>query len=251
MATFLDSFSPYDAIADFYRRGWKDCYLPSVRPALERLLFSAVRPEARLLDVCCGCGHVTRELAERRYKVTGLDLSNALIELARKDIPQARFIVADARDFKFNDCFDGALSTFDSLNHLLTYDDLRAAFSCIHRALTPGSPFFFDMNLEEAYALELGHWSKHAEPDAVGFVRGLYEPGARRARTELVWFTEEGEDGLWRRSETTVEEQCYSVDEIRRALREAGFRGVENYPALEAGVLDDLGYGRIYVRAWA
>jgi SAM-dependent methyltransferase len=251
MPPFLSSPSPYDAIADFYRRGWKDWYLPSVRPALERLLFSAVGSGAKLLDVCCGCGHVTGELAARGYRMTGLDSSNALIDLARKDIPQAKFVVADARDFRFDVSFDGALSTFDSLNHLLSYDDLWAAFSCVHRALAPGAPFFFDMNLEEAYALDLGHWSRHAEADAVGFVRGLYEPGTRRARTELVWFVEKAGSGLWRRSEATVEEQCYSVDEIRSALRQAGFRGIENYRASEAGVLDDLGYGRIYVRAWA
>jgi SAM-dependent methyltransferase len=243
--------SPYDAIADFYHRGWSHWYLPSVRPALERLFYSALPPTARILDVCCGCGHVTGDLTARGYQVTGIDLSEALIKVARVDVPGAQFMVADAREFRVDRPFQGALSTFDSLNHLLTYDDLLAAFRCVHAALLRDAPFFFDMNLEEAYALDLGQWSKHSESDAVGFVRGLYTWETRRARTELVWFTLEKESGLWERRDSVVEEQCYTVGEIRKALGEAGFRNIETYTATEAGVLDDLGYGRVYARAWA
>lgn len=210
-----------------------------------------MRPAGRILDVCCGCGHVTRDLAERGYQVTGIDASEALVKLARQDVPSARFLVADARDFRCDDHFDGALSTFDSLNHLLTYADLRAAFKCVHPALLPGTPFFFDMNLDEAYTLDLGQWSRHSESDAVGFVRGVYAPETRRARTELVCFFENGETRLWRRSDAAVEEQCYDVEQIRAALGEAGFSQIETYTAAEAGVFDDLGYGRVYVRAWA
>jgi SAM-dependent methyltransferase len=243
--------SPYDAIADFYHRGWSDWYLPSVRPALERLFYSALRPGARVLDVCCGCGHVTGDLRARGYEVTGIDLSEALIKVARADVPGAKFMVADAREFRVDRPFEGALSTFDSLNHLLTYEDLLAAFRSVHAALLRDAPFFFDMNLEEAYALDLGQWSKHSESDAVGFVRGVYTWETRRARTELVWFTAEKESGLWQRHDSVVEEQCYTVDEIRSALGEAGFSSIETYTARDAGVLDDLGYGRVYARAWA
>jgi hypothetical protein len=61
----------------------------------------------------------------------------------------------------------------------------------------------------------------------------------------------EKKSGLWERRDSVVEEQCYTVGEIRRALGEAGFRNIETYTATEAGVLDDLGYGRVYARAWA
>lgn len=243
------SASAYDPIAEFYRRGWENWYLPSIRPALEKLFYPVVRPAARILDVCCGCGHITRDLAERGYQVTGIDSSNALIDLARAEVPGARFMVADARDFVLDVHFDAALSTFDSLNHLLTYEDLRAAFRCVRSTLLPGAPFFFDMNLEEAYTLDLGEWSRQSEVGGVGFVRGTYSRSTRRARTELVWF-EERENGLWQRFDSTVEEQCYTVEEIHTALSEAGFGAIDMYTPAQAGVFDDLGYGRIYVRTW-
>jgi SAM-dependent methyltransferase len=244
-----ENSSPYDAIAEYYQTAWADWFLPSVRPALKKLFFPALPEQARVLDVCCGCGHVTQELVARGYSVIGLDNSKELIYRAAKALPDASFVVADARHFHFPEQFDGILSTFDSLNHLLSYDDLVSAFRCVKASLRAGAPFFFDMNLEDAYSLDLGDWSDYKREGAIGFVRGAYDPAAKRARTELIWFFRE-EDGNWRRFDGRVEEKCYSLDEIREALAEAGFNTVECYAPLEAGVTDELGFGRVYVRAW-
>jgi SAM-dependent methyltransferase len=243
--------SPYDSIAEFYRTAWAGWYLPSVLPALERLLFSALPSGAAVLDLCCGCGHITQELAARGYDVTGLDSSAELIGRASKLLPRSRFMVADARDFVLDRRFDGALSTFDSLNHLLSYSDLASAFRCVKRILKAGAPFFFDMNLEEAYSLDLGNWSRHSEENEIGFVRGIYNPATRRGTTEVICFFREPRSSLWQRVDSAIEEQCYSIEEISGALRDADFRKIETYTAAEAGVTDELGFGRLYVRAWA
>jgi SAM-dependent methyltransferase len=246
-----DMGSPYDPIAEFYERGWADWYLPSVRPFLEKFFFAVLDRGASVLDVCCGCGHVTREAVRRGCRVTGIDASKELIARAVRNLPGAEFVVADVRKFETDSKFDGALSTFDSLNHLLTYRDLCRAFRCVWRALKPGAPFVFDMNLEEAYALDLGAWTNYRDEDAIGFVRGRYHPMERRARTELIWFARTKDSECWRRSDALVEEQCYSREEIEQAVEDAGFRRLECYSASEAGVTDELGYGRLYARAWA
>ncbi|MFZ0592241.1 MAG: class I SAM-dependent methyltransferase [Bryobacteraceae bacterium] len=246
-----DIHSPYDAIADFYQRAWADWYLPSIRPFLQRFLFSALPANSAVLDVCCGCGHVTREVVAQGFDVLGIDTSRELLARASLLTPNAKFLAADIRSFSVSRPFDGALSTFDSLNHLLTYADLCSAFRCIHAALKPGAPFVFDMNLEEAYSLDLGAWVRYADEHANGFVRGSYDALRRRAKTDLIWFARTEDPDLWRRSETTVEEQCYSREEIESAVRAAAFRELECYSAAEAGVTDELGYGRIYARAWA
>ena len=243
--------SAYDPVAEFYRRGWADWYLPSVRPFLERFLFSVVPSGGSVLDVCCGCGHVTREAVGRGYRVMGIDASKELIARAAREIAGADFVTADAREFESVSKFDGALSTFDSLNHLLTHRDLCAAFHCVRKALKPGAPFVFDMNLEEAYALDLGGWTNYRDDDAIGFVRGRYNPEEKSARTELIWFARAGDSECWRRADALIEEQCYSREEIEAAVKEAGFRKLECYSAHEAGVMDELGYGRVYARAWA
>jgi SAM-dependent methyltransferase len=242
--------SSYDAVADFYQRAWHNWYLPVARVAMEKLFFPALRPKSRVLDVCCGCGHVTRELVERGYQVVGLDLSEALIRKAQADLPGATFFVANASAFGVSRPFQAAISTFDSLNHLLSRTDLEHAFRSVHAALEPGAPFFFDMNLEEAYCLDLQHWTRYSEEGALGFVRGSFDQKTAIARTELIWFVRKTSD-LWQRFDSIVEQRCYALNEIREALDTAGFKIVEWYTGREAGIMDDLGFGRLYFRAWA
>ena len=66
----------------------------------------------------------------------------------------------------------------------------------------------------------------------------------------MTCFFREAHGSFWRRVDTVVEEQCYSIEEIGAAVREADFAEVEMYTAEEAGVTDGLGFGRLYVRAW-
>ena len=241
--------SSYDDVAVMYHQLWADWYLPAAMPALERLFFSQVKPGARVLDLCCGSGHVTKELVRRGYRVTGVDNSAALIELAARELPDADLRVSDARELPFDGEFEAALSTFDSLNHILELDGLRRAIAGAFRALRCGGLFVFDMNLEEAYTADLHQWSVDLRENSAGLVRGHFDMVTKRASTELVWFVRESGTDCWRRKRSTVEQQCYPLGAILSALEDAGFRQIESIPAYEAGVKSELGFGRMYFRA--
>ena len=243
--------SSYDPIAGMYDSFWADWYLPAALPALETLFFSRVPPASHVLDVCCGSGHVTRELVSRGYQVTGVDLSSELISIARERLPAQEFLVQDARCLKLARHVDAALSTFDSLNHMLTLSDLRDTFASVRNALTPGGLFVFDMNVEEAYFAEWRQWTAFVESSSVGLVRGKYEATSRSARTELIWFLKRNGRNEWERRDTVVEQQCYSEAEITAALAQAGFSGIAATPAYEAGVTAELGVGRTFFSALA
>ena len=79
--------------ADAERPGWDE-----ERARLER--FVAGLPPARTLDVACGTGFLTRHL---RGDVTGVDQSDAMLAVARKRVPTARFVRADALALPFED----------------------------------------------------------------------------------------------------------------------------------------------------
>ena len=240
--------SPYDVIAGLYHLQWDNWYVPQGMPALESLFFPHVRPGAHLLDVCCGSGHVTRELAARGYRVTGIDNSPGLLELARRDVPLANFVQADVRNFRLTEKFDGALSTFDSMNHLLTPDDLTAAFASVYAALEPGARFVFDMNSVEAYSMDWAQWSAHVSDESVSLVKGRFDPTTSCAETEVIWFVK-AENGMWQRQRTVVPQRCYQEGEVRQALEEAGFATVSCTTALQAGVTGEIGYGRVFYSA--
>ena len=242
--------SAYDPIAEMYHRLWADWYLPAALPALERLLFSRLGRGSQVLDLCCGCGHVTRELVRRGYAVTGVDVSAALIEIARRELPQATFFVQDARELQMPARFDAVLSTYDSLNHMLTLDELRRVIRGVHRSLRPGGCLVFDMNLEEAYCLDLGQWTVQMAEGGVGLMRGSYDQATKLARTELIWFARMQGD-VWRRRRSVVEERCYAEAEVLQALDESGFDAIEAVDALEAGMRADVGLGRMFFTARA
>lgn len=238
--------SSYDEIAGMYHELWADWYLPAAMPALERLFFGNIPSDGRVLDLCCGSGHVTKELVKRGYKVTGIDNSAELIAIAQRALPGTDLRVQDATALSLEARYHGVLSTFDSLNHILNLNDLQRVFEGVHRILQPGGLFVFDMNLDEAYLMDLREWAVDVKEDSVGMVRGKYDSASKRAFTELIWFVRTHESDLWRQHRSIVEQRCYPLADILLGLNKAGFRQVEAIPAKDAGVTSDLGFGRMF-----
>ncbi len=242
--------SSYDEIAGMYHNLWNDWYLPAAMSALERLFFSQVNSGARILDLCCGSGHVTKELVARGYQVTGVDASARLIEEARAYLPSVELAVQDVRELELHKSFDAILSTFDSLNHILTLEGLTRVFEAASKSLSPEGLFLFDMNLEDAYSADLHQWAVTVNDDNVTLVRGRYDRARHIGATELVWFVKDETDAsVWRRRSSVVEERCYPEADILNALRAAGFSRVEVTPAVDAGMNSQLGTGRCFFSA--
>lgn len=243
--------SSYDDIAGIYHALWADWYFPAARPALEKLFFSHVSAGAAVLDVCCGSGHVTKELVKRGYTVTGIDSSAVLIAQARKDLPEVDLRVQDARAIQLPMRYDAALSTFDSLNHIMCLDELGRVFEGVHGVLAPDGLFVFDMNVERAYLSDQRRWTVNITDASVGLVRGTYYPAEKKASTEIIWFVKAGENNLWEQHRSVVDQRCYTRAEVVARLRGTGFRNVEAISAEDAGVTADLGFGRIFFVARA
>jgi SAM-dependent methyltransferase len=238
--------SSYDDVAGMYHALWANSYLPMALPAIESLFFSRMNLRARVLDVCCGSGHVTAELVRRGYRVTGVDSSARLIEIARRQLDSVELYVQDVRHLDVRGPYDGALSTFDSLNHILSLEDLHAVFSGVYGALGPGGLFVFDMNMEEAYAPDLREWMVNIDHDAVGLSRGSYDFVTHTAHTELIWFTQTASQNCWRRRQSIVEERCYEKQDILQALQFAGFRDTEVHAAIDLCRDKSFGHGRYF-----
>jgi len=68
------------------------------------------RPGERILDVGCGTGHLTAQIAETGAIPTGIDRSPDMIRQAQEKYPQLQFQVMDAREIAFAGCFDAVFS---------------------------------------------------------------------------------------------------------------------------------------------
>jgi SAM-dependent methyltransferase len=101
---------------------------------------------ARVLDLACGTGLPTaRQLTEAGLKVTGVDLSTRMVELARENVPEAEFLqldIADVEDAGLGP-FDGAAAFFALL--MLPRGEIPVALRMLHGRLLPGAPLVLSM----------------------------------------------------------------------------------------------------------
>jgi SAM-dependent methyltransferase len=92
-------------------------------------------PGKATLDLGCGEGRVSRDLAERGHNVTGLDVSPTLIAAAGEADPESRYLVADASSLPFG---DGDFDLIVAYNMLMDATDLTGAVREAARVLAPG-----------------------------------------------------------------------------------------------------------------
>lgn len=114
--------------------GWNGWGVPVYRHILERI---TIRAETRVLDVGCGAGRFCRMAADRGARVSGLDATPALIEIARERIPDGDFRVGDMEDLPWADDSFDLLTGFNSF---FIAADMLNALAEARRVVRPGAP---------------------------------------------------------------------------------------------------------------
>src|ERR1051326_411335 len=99
------------------------------------------QPAERILDMGCGTGHLTAQIAAAGAAVLGVDSSPDMIGQARQNYPNLKFQLADARAFKAAEPFDAAFS--NAALHWIR--EARDAVRSVHGALKPGGRFVAEL----------------------------------------------------------------------------------------------------------
>ena len=106
------------------------------------------KPVRTILDLGCGTGGHALILAEKGYKVAGVDLSREMLEVARKKAKERRlnieFIQGDIRNMGLNQKFDAVISMFAVISYQITNEDLMSVFKTASRHLKKNGLFIFD-----------------------------------------------------------------------------------------------------------
>ena len=99
------------------------------------------RPGERILDIGCGTGQLTAEIAQRGATVIGLDSSAEMLADARANYPSLSFVLGDAAGFGFPEPFDAIFS--NAALHWVK--DHNAVAESVARALKPGGRFVAEL----------------------------------------------------------------------------------------------------------
>ncbi|MCA9793725.1 MAG: class I SAM-dependent methyltransferase, partial [Candidatus Eremiobacteraeota bacterium] len=219
----------YARFADIYDVfGSEDFCLTMTSHILDALERYRMPPGAEVVDVACGTGVITIELAKAGYNMVGLDLShNMLAHAQRRALASgvtARFTRADMRTFRLQEKTPCIISTHDSLDHLFDDEELDLAFESISQALRPGGLFIFDMNCWDGIRHLDGRTVFVETHDKSGAYHLIAEE--RTLETNIVGFIQV-EDNLYERFDETLYQRCYSNEEIEERLEEFGLELLE------------------------
>ena len=97
-----------------------------------------------LLDIGCGTGIHAYEFSKNGIEVTGMDISNTMLSVAKETYDNINFVYGDIRDFKLDSKFSIITSLFHVMSYQSTNADLYNAFECVNTHLEQGGYFIFD-----------------------------------------------------------------------------------------------------------
>jgi SAM-dependent methyltransferase len=195
-----------------------------------------LQPGSRILDLCCGPGRHSLELARRGYKITGVDRTAAFLDEAKRravaDKLEVEFVREDMRKFVRPGAYDAILNLFSSFAYFDDpVEDRLVLFNALE-SLRPGGVFVVDTMAKEVLARSFleRDWSERG-----GLLR-LEERKIVRDWTaiESRWVIIRGQE----RREVRFTLRLYSASELSGVLRDVGFRQVEVFGDLSGSPYD-------------
>lgn len=223
----------YEYLAGCYDRFTADVDYAAWADYLEKHFSRSKLPIHTVLDLACGTGSLTCELARRGYEMIGSDLSEEMLALAAEKardvdgIPPI-FLHQAMEDLDLYGTIDACVCCLDSVNYVTRPKLLARAFQRVHTFLMPGGLFLFDINTPDKFRGLDGQLFMDEDEDTCCIWRADYSPRCRICTYGMdLFFREDGD--LWRRMEEVHEEYAYEPDELERMLRQAGFRHIRQY----------------------
>ncbi len=186
--------------------------------------FLNLETRARVLDLACGSGRQTLELARRDYRVLGLDSLDVSVKeaqlAARRESLNAHFMKADTRQIRYREEFDAVVSLFASFGRFANERDDLKILESVRKALKPEGKLLLDLVNKE--------WlMRHFDPNS--WERGDNKEGAV-VLDQVNFDFETGhllnhrtivrKDG--RRTSSSVSFRVYTLTEIKRLLEQSG-----------------------------
>lgn len=156
-----DTRISYDTVAVSYAGQVRDALdrAPYLRSALA-LFADMVRGGGPVADVGCGPGHITALLHELGIDAFGIDLSPAMIDLARHDHPGLKFEVGSMTDLRLADASLAGLLAVWSLIHVPD-EAIPPVFSHFRRVLHPGGPLLLGFHVGDESRLKTHGYGGH------------------------------------------------------------------------------------------
>ncbi len=196
------------------------------------LTLAGVEDGALVTECGCGTGGLTRHLA-RRYRMTGVDLSQEMLSVAaatlRADGLTVPLVKQDMRRLKVMRPQHAVLATCDAVNYLLTDKDLQRFFEAAYAALLPGGALAFDVSTPHKLSTTLGNNALASQEGDVHYIwQNTWDEPARAVHMVLHLYAREV-DGRFRLIREEQSQRAWTMEDLKRGLKAAGFEAPRFY----------------------
>jgi SAM-dependent methyltransferase len=221
-------------MAQWYREFFDDLYLrvyqpleapEQVRREVDFIVKALDLPAgAKVLDLCCGQGRHSLELARRGFQVVGVDLSEALLYAARKRAESeglsVTFLQCDMREIDFADEFDAVINMFTSFGYLESEAEDEKVLGKVAQALKSGGKFLLDVVNRDRLVRDFQAREWHAADEGwLVLEERTFDHLSGRMETRWVCVARDGV-----RYERLSSVRLYTTSELRTMLERAGLK---------------------------
>ncbi|MCI8422880.1 MAG: methyltransferase domain-containing protein [Lawsonibacter sp.] len=195
-------------------------------------------PGNTVLDLACGTGSLTRELALRGYEMIGVDRSPEMLAQAAEKVRDLEgtpplFLCQLMEKLDLYGTIDACVCCLDSINYITRLNTLQKAFDRVHLFLMPGGLFLFDINSPEKLEGLDGQVFLDETEDAYCVWRAEFSRRSRVCSYYMDLFQLDRSSGLWERGEELHQERAHTVSELTALLEGAGFQDIRTYGNLK------------------
>ncbi|MCK4460277.1 MAG: class I SAM-dependent methyltransferase [candidate division Zixibacteria bacterium] len=196
-----------------------------------------LHPGMLILDMCCGVGRHSLELARRGYKVTGVDRTRSYLDTARQAAEaeglEIEFLLSDIREFSRPESFDVTINMFTSFGYFEDPLDDGKVVSNLYESLKPGGQLLIEMMGKEVLARIF------CERDWFEMDDGTLILEERKVTRDWSWM-ENRRIALKgnQRQEYRFAHRPYSATELTGLLLECGFSTAQAYGGIDGSPYD-------------
>ena len=227
----------YTSFADVYDLFMEDVPYRQWRDLIINELKQEQITEGLVLDLGCGTGTMTRLMTEAGYDLIGVDGSEEMLMIAREktfsesehrkstreqNTSEILYLCQDMREFELYGTVRAVISCCDTMNYLLTKEDLVQVMKLVNNYLDPGGLFLFDVNTIYKFQKIMGNQSFCENREGASFIwENYYDEEQKRNEYDLTLFIQQ-ENGLFERVQELHQEQGYTLEEWTWAIEQAG-----------------------------
>ncbi|MDO5155725.1 MAG: class I SAM-dependent methyltransferase [Eubacteriales bacterium] len=202
---------------------------------LKQLLQQENIENGTLVELGCGTGSMMQQLASSSYQILGVDISTDMLSIAAdklSDYDNTTLLLQDMRILDLGMQANAIYSVCDSMNYILTDEDLLDTFQGAHKHLHANGVFIFDLKTDYFYREILGDqiFCDHQEHCSYTWENSFFEEDCIN-QYDLTLFVKEPDSHLYRRFQETHHQRAYELSTIMDLLKQAGFHSITAYDA--------------------